>query len=146
VRAQGGARISPGSPEIRGVLSKLDSLPDEALSPGPRHRVHDIEVNSASVGLGRVMNHARWSLEDDEAHEPRLPNLRHDPVRGDAHVAHREEWYVDQLQIRRQCGQGCIDVFCIRVAHPGRPSDLHQVTVCGDSRRNDGVSITRNNR
>jgi hypothetical protein len=53
-RAQRGARISPGRPKVRGVLSKLDSLPDEPLGPGPRHRVRDVEVDSAGVGLGRV--------------------------------------------------------------------------------------------
>jgi hypothetical protein len=100
-RAQRGARIGSGRPEIRGILPKLDSLADEALSPGPRHRVSDVEINSAGVGLGRVSNHLRWGLEDDEAGEPRLPDLRHDPLGGDARIAHSEEWYIDQLQVRR---------------------------------------------
>jgi hypothetical protein len=69
-RAQRGARISPGHPEIRGVLPKLDSLPDEALGPSPRHRVCDVEVDGAGVRLGGVPNHPRWGLEDNEASEP----------------------------------------------------------------------------
>jgi hypothetical protein len=40
VRAEGGARISPGGPEIRGILSKLDSLPDEALRDRLDNLVH----------------------------------------------------------------------------------------------------------
>jgi hypothetical protein len=97
--AERGARVGPGRPEVRCILSKLDSLPDKALGPSPRHGVSDVEVNSACVGLGRVSNHTRRGLEDDEACEPRLPDLRHDPVRGDARVADSEEWYVYQLQV-----------------------------------------------
>jgi hypothetical protein len=54
---------------------------------------------------------------------------RHDPIRGDARVAYSEEWYVDQLQVRRRCGQRRIDMIRIGVAHPGRTPDLQQVTV-----------------
>jgi hypothetical protein len=145
-RAQRRARIGPSRPEVRGILPKLDSLPDEALGPSPRHRVCDIQIDSAGVRLGRVSNHPRRSLEDDEAGEPRLPNLRHDPLWGNTCVAYREEWYVNQLQVRRRCGQGRIDMVSIGVAHPGRTPDLQQVTIGGNSRRNDRISIARDNR
>jgi hypothetical protein len=145
-RAQRGARIGSGCHEIRGILPKLDSLPDEALGPGPRHRVCDVEVDGTSVGLGGVLNHSHWGLEDDEASEPRLPDLRHDPLRGDARVSHSEEWYVDQLQIRCQHGQCRIDMVCVGVAQSGCSPDLQQVTVGGNSRRGDGVPIAGNNR
>jgi hypothetical protein len=145
-RAQRRARIGSSRPEVRGVLPKLDSLPDEPLGPGPRHRVRDVEVDSAGVGLGRVSNHPRGGLEDDEACEPRLPNLRHDPLRSDARVAHSEEWHVDQLQVRRRRGQSRIDVVSVRVAHSRRAPDLQQVTVGGDSGRNDGVPVAGDNR
>jgi hypothetical protein len=145
-RAQQRARIGSSCPEVRGVLPKLDSLPDEALGPGPRHRVRDVEIDSAGVGLGGVSNHPRGGLKDDEAGEPRLPNLRHDPLRGDARVAYGEEWHVNQLQIRRQCRQRRIDMISIGVVHPSHSPDLQQVTVGGDSGRNDRVAVARDNR
>jgi hypothetical protein len=145
-RTKRGARISPGRPEVRGVLPKLDSLPDEALGPSPRHRVGDVEIHRASVGFGGVPNHTRRGLQDDEACKPQLPNLRHDPLWGDARITNREEWYVDQLQIQRGHGQCCVNMVCIGVAHPSRTPDLQQVAVGCDSRRGDRVTVTRDNR